>query len=306
MTAGVHHHIRKPHWLKRQLPQGPEFEQIRGLLRQKKLHTVCQEARCPNMWECFSCKTATFLIMGAHCSRNCRFCAVEHGIPEPLDPDEPRRVAEAVRQMGLRYVVITSVTRDDLSDGGASQFAAVIQALRNGADNARIEVLIPDFQGCRHALKTVLDAAPDVLNHNIETVARLYPVARPQADYRQSLTLLRRVADHANDIDVKSGLMVGLGETEPELMQTFADLRDAGCRILTIGQYLQPSRSHLPVASFIPPEIFEKWREIGLNMGFAEVASAPFVRSSYQARHLYEAVDRCLCPSSRADSDTRS
>ncbi len=303
MTAGAHHHIRKPGWLKRQLPHGPEFEHIRGLLRQKNLHTVCQEARCPNMWECFSCKTATFLILGAHCSRNCRFCAVEHGIPEPLDPDEPRRVAEAAGQMGLRYVVITSVTRDDLPDGGASQFAAAIHAVRDGVANVRIEVLIPDFQGCRHALKTVLDAGPDVLNHNIETVARLYPVARPQADYRQSLTLLKRVADHAGDIGVKSGLMAGLGETEAELMQTFADLRDAGCRMLTIGQYLQPSRSHLPVASFIAPETFEKWRQIGLAMGFAEVASAPFVRSSYQARDLYKAVDRSPCL--RADSDSK-
>ena len=282
--------IRKPVWLKRNLPTGPTYENVRTLLRKGNLHTVCQEAKCPNLWECFSKKTATFLIMGSRCTRNCRFCAIEHGSMEALDRDEPRRVARAVENMGLHYVVITSVTRDDLPDGGAAHFAATIKAVREQVPGALIEVLIPDFQGNADALYTVLDAMPDVLNHNIETVPRLYPLARPQAIYDRSLELLKRVSVRNPSIPVKSGLMVGLGETFAEIQTTFRDLVAAGCQILTVGQYLQPSRDHLPVARYVRPEEFEKLRATALDMGFKEVASGPFVRSSYQAKDLYQAV----------------
>ena len=282
--------IRKPVWLKRNLPTGPTYEKVRTLLRKGNLHTVCQEAKCPNLWECFSKKTATFLIMGSRCTRNCRFCAIEHGSMEALDRDEPRRVARAVENMGLHYVVITSVTRDDLPDGGAAHFAATIKAVREQVPGALIEVLIPDFQGNADALYTVLDAMPDVLNHNIETVPRLYPLARPQAIYDRSLELLKRVSVRNPSIPVKSGLMVGLGETFAEIQTTFRDLVAAGCQILTVGQYLQPSRDHLPVARYVRPEEFEKLRATALDMGFKEVASGPFVRSSYQAKDLYQAV----------------
>ncbi len=282
--------IRKPKWLKRNLPTGPTYEKIRTLLSKSKLHTVCQEAKCPNLWECFSKKTATFLIMGSRCTRNCRFCNIEQGPMDALDPDEPKRVAHAVKNMGLRYVVITSVTRDDLPDGGAGHFAAVIKAVREQVSDALIEILIPDFQGDEDALHRVLDAGPDVLNHNIETVPRLYSTARPQAIYDRSLELLKRAAAYNPSIPGKSGLMVGLGETAAELQTTLQDLLDANCRILTIGQYLQPSKAHLPVKRFVPPEEFEQWRKTAQEMGFSEVASGPFVRSSYQAKDLYEAV----------------
>ena len=259
-------------------------------MRKGKLHTVCQEAKCPNLWECFSKKTATFLIMGSRCTRNCRFCAIDHGPMGPLDADEPQRVARAVADMGLHYVVITSVTRDDLTDGGAGHFAATIEAIRDQVSDALIEVLIPDFKGDKAALHTVLDAKPDVLNHNIETVPRLYPMARPQAIYQRSLQLINRVSRYNPEIPPKSGLMVGLGETTDELETTFKDLLTAGCRILTIGQYLQPSRNHLPVVRYVPPEEFAQLRETAMAMGFPEVASNPFVRSSYQAKELYQAA----------------
>jgi lipoyl synthase len=249
---------RKPDWLKRRLPSGETFNQVRELLEAGRLHTVCQEAKCPNIWECYSHRTATFLIMGQRCTRNCRFCSVSSGRPEPLDPDEPGRVAAAVERMSLKYVVVTSVTRDDLPDGGAAHFAATIGAIRRRVPAAEIEVLIPDFQGDRAALATVLKAQPNVLNHNIETVPRLYPAVRPQADYRRSLELLRRAQALARAIPTKSGLMLGLGETPEELRQTLLDLRAAGCRVLTLGQYLQPSPEHLAVEAYVPPDAFEK------------------------------------------------
>jgi len=283
---------RKPDWLKRRLPTGEAFNQVRELIAAGKLHTVCQEAKCPNIWECYSHHTATFLIMGERCTRNCRFCSVSPGFPKPLDPHEPGRVAEAVERMGLKYVVVTSVTRDDLPDGGAAHFAATIGAIRRRLPEAEIEVLIPDFQGDAAALETVLAARPNVLNHNIETVPRLYPQVRPQADYRRSLELLRRSRALAPSIPTKSGLMLGLGEKPEELRQTLLDLREAGCRILTLGQYLQPSPEHLPVEAYVPPDDFEKWRKAALEMEFSEVASAPFVRSSYHAEESFQSLAR--------------
>lgn len=225
--------------------------------------------------------------MGSQCTRDCRFCNVEHGAYAPPDPKEPFRVAKAARRMQLKYVVVTSVTRDDLPDGGAAVFAETIGHLREQIPDVMIEVLIPDFQGDYAALKTVLDARPDVLNHNIETVARLYPTVRPQAIYERSLELLRRVKAYAPDIPGKSGIMLGLGETDDEIHQTFQDLYAAGGRFLTVGQYLQPSKSHLPVERFVPPAEFDAWRETALEIGFTEVASGPFVRSSYHAKDLY-------------------
>ncbi len=281
---------QKPHWLKKRLPTGPQYEKVKELIGKDRLHTVCQEAKCPNMWECFSQQTATFLIMGSQCTRNCRFCSVAQGPAGPPDSAEPTRVAEAARQMGLSYVVITSVTRDDLADGGAVFFAKTIEAVHRRIPSAKVEVLIPDFQGNAQALKTVLNARPDVLNHNIETVPRLYSIVRPQARYRRSLQLLNRVQKYAPGLPTKSGLMLGLGESSEEIHSTLKDLIDAGCRILTIGQYLQPSKAHLPVRRFIPPAEFEKWKSSALEMGFSEVASGPFVRSSYHARELYQAI----------------
>ncbi len=283
-------HIPKPPWLRRSLPTGPAYEKVRQMLREELLHTVCQEAKCPNIWECFSRKTATFLILGNQCTRNCRFCSITPGTPGPVDWEEPARVAEAARELGLTYVVVTSVTRDDLSDGGASLFAQTIREIRRQIPEAGVEVLIPDFKGNPAALRTVMNARPDVLNHNVETVPRLYKTARPGADYRRSLELLARVACDSSGIAVKSGIMLGLGETRDEIEQTMRDILSTGCRILTIGQYLQPSRRHLPVARYIPPEAFDRWREQGLAMGFVEVLSGPLVRSSYHAREMYHAV----------------
>ncbi|MFZ0132732.1 MAG: lipoyl synthase, partial [Desulfobacterales bacterium] len=251
------------------------------------LHTVCQEAKCPNIWECFSSRTATFLILGDRCTRNCRFCAVAHLPVEPPDAGEPERVAEAVAKMGLGYVVVTSVTRDDLPDGGAGHFAATIRAIRRRVPRAGIEVLIPDFQGNAAALRSVLDARPHVLNHNIETVPRLYAEVRPGAVYSRSLALLGQARRHDASVATKSGLMLGLGETDTEIRQTLRDLLDVGCRLLTLGQYLQPSRDHLPVARYVPPAEFDQWKQSALQMGFNEVASGPFVRSSYHAQELF-------------------
>jgi len=282
--------VQKPDWLKRRLPTGPAFEKIKGMIGRDRLHTVCQEAKCPNIWECFSHKTATFLIMGSRCTRSCRFCSVPEGNLEPPDPQEPVRVARVSREMGLKYVVITSVTRDDLADGGAGIFAETIKAIRHRIPDGCVEVLIPDFQGSKDALYTVLDAGPDVLNHNIETVVRLYPRVRPQANYRRSLQLIQRAHEFDPQLPTKSGLMLGLGELSEEITQTLEDMLQAGCRILTLGQYLQPSKNHLAVERFIPPEEFELWRKKALKMGFAEVASGPFVRSSYHAQELFRKV----------------
>ncbi|MEJ2472853.1 MAG: lipoyl synthase [Desulfobacterales bacterium] len=280
---------KKPPWLTRRLPSGPEYEKIRGLMNRGRLHTVCQEAKCPNIWECFSNRTATFLILGDRCTRNCRFCAVAHNPVEPPDPAEPMRVAQSVEKLGLAYVVVTSVTRDDLPDGGAGHFAKTIREIHRRIPEAVIEVLIPDFKGDAEALRTVLEARPQVLNHNIETVPRLYTAVRPGAVYTRSLELLGRVRTIDASIPTKSGLMLGLGETTAEIRQTLQDLLDAECRMLTMGQYLQPSKDHLPVARFVPPAEFDQWQKTAFQMGFSEVASGPFVRSSYHAKELFNA-----------------
>ncbi|MFZ7111929.1 MAG: lipoyl synthase [Desulfatiglandales bacterium] len=278
---------RKPPWLKRRIPGGAAYQKVRDILKRGRLHTVCEAAHCPNLGECFSSGTATFMILGECCTRNCRFCAVRHGPVSPPDPNEPARVAEAVQELGLEYVVITSVTRDDVPDGGAGLFAETIRAIGEKAPQVEIEVLIPDFQGDGHALSQVIEARPDVLNHNIETVPRLYPTVRPQAVYRRSLDLLREVRKIDPAMRTKSGLMLGLGEGADELKETFRDLLDTDCRMLTLGQYLRPSKDHLPVDRYVPPEEFEEWRLFALDMGFREVASGPFVRSSYHAKELY-------------------
>jgi len=347
MEAAPLSKARKPAWLRRPLPNGPEYEKVRRLLAGSHLSTVCQEAKCPNMWECFSKKTATFMILGSECTRNCRFCNVTPGSPPPPDPQEPKRVAQATLDLGLSYVVVTSVTRDDLPDGGASHFAATIREIKTLLpQGTRVEVLIPDFQGNEAALHTVMDARPHVLNHNIETVPALYEKARPQAQYQRSLTLLQRASlyrpmtsqpkdintkedllNHSSTmtspgntcgrpgnttemaqnttttassrygrnhgIPIKSGLMVGLGETREALEQTICDLKDHGCDILTIGQYLQPSKEHLPVAAYYPPEAFKELEIFARSKGFKTVASGPFVRSSYRADQL--------CPHCRED-----
>jgi lipoic acid synthetase len=280
---------KKPPWLTRRLPSGPEYEKIRGLMNRGRLHTVCQEAKCPNIWECFSNRTATFLILGDRCTRNCRFCAVAHNPVEPPDPAEPMRVAQSVEKLGLTYVVVTSVTRDDLPDGGAGHFAKTIREIHRRIPEAVIEVLIPDFKGDAEALRTVLEAQPQVLNHNIETVPRLYAAVRPGAVYARSLELLAHARTIDASISTKSGLMLGLGETTAEIRQTLKDLLDAECRMLTMGQYLQPSKDHLPVARFVPPEEFDQWQKTAFQMGFSEVASGPFVRSSYHAKELFNA-----------------
>lgn len=285
--------LPKPPWLKRRLSLGPAFSSVVSHLRETRLHTVCEEALCPNRAECFSAGTATFLIMGDVCTRNCGFCAVAHGRPDPLDPDEPARVAEAAHRMGLKYVVITSVTRDDLPDGGASHFARAITEVKKAIPGAKVEVLVPDFGGSRSSLEVVLEAGPDVLNHNVETVPRLYPIVRPRADYSRSLELLAKVKEISPQVATKSGLMLGLGEDEGEVEGVLEDLVAAGCRILTLGQYLRPSKAHLPVARYVSPEEFEEWRKKALEMGFQKVASGPLVRSSYQAHEMFnQSVER--------------
>ncbi len=279
--------VGKPKWLRRSLPSGPEYEKIRQLLKKRELTTVCQEAQCPNQFECYSKGTATFMILGDRCTRNCGFCAVGYKPQELPDEKEPARVAEAVVLLGLRYAVITSVTRDDMADGGASFFAETIRAVRSLSPKTLVEVLIPDLMGEWDSLQTILDVSPDVLNHNIETVQRLYPRVRPQAIYGRSLELLRQVKKRNPEMVTKTGIMLGLGEKEKELGQAWNDLQKAGCNILTMGQYLQPSSVHLPVERFVPSEEFERLGEQALLCGFSGVASGPFVRSSYQAEKLY-------------------
>lgn len=265
---------------------------VRKILDDLNLNTVCDGAHCPNRSECFSCGTATFLIMGKTCTRNCRFCAISPANPGPLRADEPQAVATAAREMNLKYVVITSVTRDDLPDGGAEHFARTIRAVREQLPNAEIEVLTPDFKGSHASIETVLDARPSVFNHNIETAPRLYPAVRPQADYRQSLDVLeyaKRVTT-ARELRTltKSGLMVGLGETDDEVKDVIRDLRNAGCDILTVGQYLAPSDAHVPVARFVHPDVFKEWEIFAKELGFSAVACGPFVRSSYHAKSVFE------------------
>lgn len=277
--------LRLPEWLK---PKGPsELHKAKQLLRGHRLSTVCEEARCPNIKSCFLKPTATFMILGSKCTRNCGFCSVAFSAPELPAKDEPDRVAMAARDMGLKYVVITSVTRDDLHDGGASQFAGTVMAVKKLLPEAMIEVLTPDFRGDVNALKTVLDSGPHVFNHNVETVPRLYPVVRPQADYKQSLRLLGNAGDMAAHINIKSGLMVGLGETFDEVAAVMEGLRSAGCDFLTVGQYLQPSKKHLPVVEYVLPETFEKYKEVGQAMGFKMIAAAPLVRSSMNAEEMF-------------------
>ena len=280
----------KPPWLKQRLPAGFICEEVGTLINNAKVHTVCQEAQCPNIWECFSRRTATFMIMGDRCTRNCRFCAVKHGPNRFPDPEEPLRIAGMVQNLNLDYVVITSVTRDDLADGGASFFVRTVKEIRQMVPNALIELLIPDFQGNKDALRSIIKIRPDVLNHNMETVPRLYSIVRPGAIYQRSLDLLKQAVTFDSTIIAKSGLMLGLGEQPEEILNTLKDLLDAGCQLVSIGQYLQPTKSHLPVDRYIPPEEFNDWRKIALDMGFVDVACGPFVRSSYRAKSLYQAV----------------
>ena len=279
--------MKKPPWLKKRIPPLQDLIKVKSILEETDLHTVCEEARCPNLGECFSKGTSTFLILGRVCTRDCGFCAVEHGAPAPPDETEPEKLAQAVRRMGLQYIVITSVTRDDLPDGGASLFAKTIQAIRALDSKIKVEVLIPDFQGDPASLKVVLRGGPDVLNHNIETIAQLYPGVRPQANYTRSLNLLKNSKRLYPQIFTKSGFMLGLGETQEEVLDLLQDLREAECDFLTIGQYLQPRQDRLPVMRFIPPEEFEKYKGIGEKMGFRAVASGPFVRSSFHASQMF-------------------
>jgi len=287
---------RLPQWLRRPIPAGPEAAEVRRLLNKLNLHTVCSSAHCPNQAECFARRTATFMILGDHCTRRCRFCAVFGGEPLPVDNAEADAVAEAAHALGLRHVVITSVTRDDLPDGGAGHFARVTSAVHRRLPESTIEILIPDFQGDEQALATALAGGCDILNHNVETAPRLYPTVRPQANYRRSLAVLnaaRRIGaqgqadDAGKGLYTKSGLMLGLGETRDELLEIFADLRAVGCDILTIGQYLAPSPQHHPVVRFIPPEEFDEIRDQALGFGFAAVSAGPFVRSSYNAESVF-------------------
>jgi lipoic acid synthetase len=274
---------RRPEWLKVRLPVGPNFRELAGIMRTQALHTVCEEARCPNIGDCWERRTATFLILGNVCTRHCAYCAIAHGLPTELDVREPERVADAAGAMGLRHVVITSVDRDDLRDGGAGMFAQTIRLLRERLPQSSIEVLIPDFKGDPQALWTVLDAGPDILNHNIETVPRLFRAVRSGGNYRRSLDLLERAKARGQRWLTKSGMMVGLGETWDEVLATMRDLRAAGCDILTVGQYLSPGKDYRPIARYYHPEEFAALKREGREMGFRHVESGPLVRSSYHA-----------------------
>jgi lipoyl synthase len=279
----------KPSWLKVKMPAGARYNRIKARARTLKLHTVCEEARCPNIGECWASGTATFMVMGGICTRGCRFCAVttrRKGMD--LDPDEPRNVADAIAEMGLDYVVVTSVDRDDLPDQGSGHFAACIEQIRVHAPSTMVEVLVPDFSGHEHMLRKVVVARPDVLAHNVECIERLTPTVRdPRAGYRQSLDMLAAIKRMAPDMYTKSSLMVGIGETEPEMVQAMKDLRAVGCDFLTVGQYLQPTKKHLKVDSFVEPAQFERYERIGLDLGFTYVASGPLVRSSYKAGEFF-------------------
>lgn len=281
-------HLKKPSWIRTPIQKGPNTGKVKELISELNLNTVCLEANCPNKMECYSRKTATFMILGRNCTRNCTFCNVTKETPQEVDPDEPRRVALAVETLGLKHAVITSVTRDDLVDQGSGQFAKVVQAIRRLTPNVTIELLIPDFQGHEDALESVLVTMPDVLNHNIETVPSLYQKIRPMADYNQSLRVIQYVKSHYPKIKTKSGMMLGLGETPQEVEQTMKDLYAHGCDILTLGQYLQPSKDHVELIRYITPEEFAQYKTTALNIGFKSVASAPLVRSSYHADALTE------------------
>jgi len=279
---------RLPPWFKQRLADPSVMSSMHGLLDGLKLHTICQSALCPNIGRCFTAGTATFLILGNVCTRRCTFCAVKKGRPNPVDEAEPEHLLEAVINLGLKYVVITSVTRDDLPDGGASQFARTVTLLGENMEDILVEVLVPDFHGSEEAVRMVIASGPQVINHNVETVPRLYPEVRPGADYARSLELLYTVKNLDPSIVTKSGLMLGLGESKEEVIEVMSDLREANCDLLTVGQYLQPSAQHHPVVRFIPPEEFAEYETIGRETGFAEVASSPLVRSSYHAAELYD------------------
>ena len=283
--------LRKPDWIRVKWPATPAVARMKEILRENRLHTVCEEASCPNIGECFGKGTATFMIMGDICTRRCPFCDVAHGRPAPLDAEEPANLARTIRAMGLRYVVITSVDRDDLRDGGAGHFVACIAAVRDASAQTRIEVLVPDFRGrLQSALDRFDDSPPDVFNHNLETVPRLYRKARPGADYEHSLELLRQFKRRHGSAPTKSGLMVGLGESLDEILAVMRDLRAHDCDMLTIGQYLQPTRHHLPVERYVTPAEFDELARAGYAMGFTHVASGPLVRSSYHADRQAEGV----------------
>lgn len=281
---------RLPFWFSQKPADPKTMLTMERLLDGLRLHTICESAHCPNIGECFSQKTATFLILGDVCTRHCTFCAVKQGHPLPVDEEEPQHLLEAAEKLSLSYIVITAVTRDDLFDGGASQFVKVINLLHENRGGAMVEVLIPDFHGSTEALKAVVEARPEVVNHNVETVTRLYSKVRPGADYSRSLELLFTVKNLNPEIVTKSGLMLGLGETKEEVVGVMTDLREANCNLITIGQYLQPSPQHHPVVRFVSPEEFCEYRDIGKDMGFTEVASAPLVRSSFKAAELYAKV----------------
>jgi lipoic acid synthetase len=280
---------RKPPWLKVKAPGGHNYVGVKHMMRELGLHTVCEEAHCPNVGECWEHRAATFMILGEVCTRNCAYCAVAHGTPDPHDPEEPRRLAEAVTRMGLRHVVITSVDRDDLPNGGAEAFAGCVIEIRRRLPEASVELLIPDFKGSDAALQIVVDAKPDILNHNLETIARLYRIARPGGRYDRALRLLRRAKEMDASLVTKSGIMCGLGEEWDELVAAMQDLRDQGVDILTLGQYLRPSDGHLPVTRFYTPEEFVELHDLGMAMGYRHVESGPLVRSSY---HAWEQVQR--------------
>lgn len=291
MSSAPYPSNRLPPWIRVRMPtDAGKYRAVHEALRDTELPTVCESAHCPNRLECFNHGTATVMILGDICTRDCRFCAVKHGIPAPPAADEPDRVKKLAARLGLRYVVVTSVTRDDLPDGGAAIFAGVIRALRSIP--VRVEVLTPDFQGREEAIAAVLAAGPEVFNHNLETVRRLQPLIRPQADYQRSLQVLRTAARLNPRTAIKSGLMLGLGETDAELETALRDLRQHGCRLLTLGQYLAPSRRHHPVARYVTPAEFKSYRALALELGFTAVAAGPLVRSSYQADRLAEPVPR--------------
>jgi lipoic acid synthetase len=296
---------RKPEWLKVRFPAGERYQRLKALMREQSLHTVCEEARCPNIGECWNAGTATFMILGDVCTRSCGFCAVTTGRPGAIDQLEPLRLARAVAQLGLDYVVITSVNRDDVQSGGAEVFAACVRAIRRHDPSTRVEVLIPDFKGNWDALREVVDARPFVLNHNIESVPRLYRQVRPQAVYERSLELIRRAKQQAPRLLTKSGFMVGLGETQDELFGVMRDLRAHGCDLLTIGQYLRPTLQHLPVERYYDPSEYEAFRAYGRELGFAHVEAGPLVRSSYHAEKQAAAPPRRGKPHPYSDEALR-
>ncbi|BCR06443.1 lipoyl synthase [Desulfuromonas versatilis] len=279
---------RKPDWLKVRFPAGPSYARIDRYHRDQGLHSVCRSAACPNQGECWSRGTATFMILGDICTRGCSFCNVACGAPLAIDPEEPAKIARAVAELGLKHAVITSVTRDDLPDGGAGHFASLVRAIRAEAPGCRVELLIPDLAGSRQALGIIMEAGPDVLGHNVETVPRLYPVVRQGADFRRSLGLLAAARELAPAVPTKSGIMLGIGEERHEVMQVLEELREVGCSLLTLGQYLAPTRAHHPVARYVPPEEFAELREAGLRLGFTHVEAGPLVRSSYHAEQQFE------------------